>query len=629
MRRTLMTRGLAICLLLILPVLVFAQTAKERSEIDDKYKWDLSHIYASDEAWQADFAQLEGMLPEIEGMKEKYSGKIGKSGKTLLAFVKRIEELEALEEKLYSFAALNGDQDTRESKYQGYKGQMMSIFTQIGAVLAWVEPELVSIPREELQTLLDNTDGLKIYQHKFDDMWRTQEHVLSEAEEKILSLSAEMASVPVSTYRQMTNADLKFGTFKDENGEDVEITHGRYMSYLQNPDRRVRRDAYAVYYEGYEKYIHASTETYKGAVNRDIFFTRARGYNSSVERALDADNVKVDVLENLIATINANFDPVKKYNQIRKREMNLDTLYHWDYYVPIVPSLDKEIEFEEAVETIIQALKPLGKQYIQDMTKGFESSWIDVYENAGKRSGAYSWGAYSLPHPYILLNYENTLDDMFTTAHEMGHSMHTFYTVSNQPQVYGNYTIFVAEVASTTNEAILMDYLLKQTEDKKMRAYLIDHYIKQILGTVYTQVMFSEFEKITHEMAEQGEPMTKESLSEVYMELLDKYSGYELTYPDWGAIGWSRIPHFYRNFYVYKYATSYAAATALSQKLIHKEKGARDAYLNFLKSGSSKYPVKLLQDAGVDLSTPAPIEATCALLGRLVDELDTLLLEID
>ncbi|MBN1824999.1 MAG: oligoendopeptidase F [Candidatus Eisenbacteria bacterium] len=618
----------SLALLLIVPTLAMAgKEARERADVDEQYKWDLSHIYATDADWEADYARLEAMLPEITGWEETYKGHLGESGEELLAFMKKNEELESLIERLYSYAVLKWHEDLRESAYQNYTQKVQMLLTQMAAATSWIQPELVAIPREKLQALLDNTEGLKIYQQSFDDMWRTQEHVLSEPEERILSLAGDVASVPADAYRQMTDADMKFGTFLDENGEEVEMTQARYMTYLQNPDRRVRRDAYRVYYDGYETYIHGTTSTYQGVVYRDLFYTRARNYGSCAERALDSDNVKVDVLENLINTINMNFAAVKKYNQIRKREMGLDTLYHWDYYVPIVSELDEEVPFEEAVATIQKGLKPLGKQYLKDMKAGFEGSWIDVYENAGKRSGAYSWGAYSLPHPYMLLNYENTLDDMFTVAHEMGHSLHTFYTSSNQPQVYGDYTIFVAEVASTTNEALLMHYLLEHEKDKRKRAYLIDHYIKQILGTVYTQVMFSEFEKVTHEMAERGEPLTQDALNAVYGELLNKYGGYEITYPEWAQIGWSRIPHFYRNFYVYKYATSYAAATAISRKILDGDKGALEAYLSFLKSGSSDYPVELLKKAGVDLSTPAPIEATCKLLGELVDELDRLLQE--
>jgi oligoendopeptidase F len=423
----------------------------------------------------------------------------------------------------------------------------------------------------------------------------------------------------------MMNADLSFGTFQDESGQDVEMTQARYTTYMRNPDRDVRARAWSVYYDGYENYLNAATETYGGAVKRDMFYTRARGYDSCVQRALDSDAVEPVVLENLIATISDNMEPIRRYNEIRARVMEVDTLRHWDAYVSLVPSLDEEIPYDEAVKTIIAGLHPLGDEYVEGMTKGFSSGWVDVYENAGKRSGAYSWGGYSIDHPYMLMNYEGKIDDMFTLAHEMGHSMHTFYSGANQPQVYADYSIFVAEVASTTNEAILMDHLLKNTKDRQKRIFLLNHYINQIQGTVYTQVMFSEFEKEAHEVAEAGQPLTVETLSGIYGKLMDKYSGGVIGYTDRSAAGWCRIPHFYRNFYVYKYATSYAAATALAKRILAEEPGALEAYHAFLKSGSSDYPIDLLKAAGVDLSSPEPIQATCDLLAELVDELDTLL----
>jgi oligoendopeptidase F len=487
-----------------------------------------------------------------------------------------------------------------------------------------VDPALVAIPREKVLAWMDKNEDLALYRHSFDDLWRQQQHVLSEDEERILSLAGDLSSTPGSVYSQMMNADLSFGTYVDENGEEVEMTQARYGTAMRNPSRDVRERAWGVYYDGYERYLHAATAAYAGAVKRDLFYTTARGYESCAQRALDADNVPVEVLDNLIATVNANLDPIRRYNEIRMRIMDVDTLRHWDEYVPLVPSLDEEIPYERAVETILAGLHPLGETYVSDMRKGFDSRWVDVYENVGKRSGAYSWGAYST-HPYMLMNYESKLDDMFTLAHEMGHSMHTFYANAGQPQVYADYPIFLAEVASTTNEALLMDDLLKRTQDREKRIFLLNHWIDQIQGTMYTQVMFSEFEKRAHEMAEAGEPLTVDALGAVYLDLISRYSGGVTTYTDRSGGGWIRIGHFYRNFYVYKYATSYAAATALAKRILDGEPGAREAYLELLASGSSDYPMDLLRKAGVDLSTPAPIQATCDLLARLVDELDTLL----
>lgn len=609
-------------LLLLLPTLALAQAARERSEVDDAYKWKLSDIYPSDEAWEADFERAKDTAKDLEGLRDRL-GPID-SGAKLLDLKKTQEAAELQFDKLMAYAGLKADEDTRISKYQGYQQQLRSLGVQVQSSLAWVDPALVAIPRETVLGWMKSTDGLALYRHAFDDLWRQQEHVLSEKEEKILSLAGDMAGTPRTVYSQMMNADLTFGTYVDENGETVEMTEARYATAMRNPDRAVRERAWGVYYDGYEKYVHAATAAYGGAVQRDLFYTRARGYDTCAQRALDADNVPVEVLDNLIAVVGENLDPIRRYNEIRRRIMEVDTLRHWDSYIPLVPSLDEEIPYDRAVETILAGLHPLGKQYVQDMKKGFSSGWVDVYENAGKASGAYSWGAYAT-HPYMLMNYESKLDDMFTLAHEMGHSMHTFYSNAGQPQVYAGYPIFLAEVASTTNEALLMDHLLKNTQDREKRIFLLNHWIDQIQGTMFTQVMFSEFEKRAHEMAEAGAPLTVDALNGVYGELLDKYAGGVVEYTDRSAMGWIRIGHFYRNFYVYKYATSYAAATAIAKRILDGEPGARDAYLKLLRSGSSDYPMELLKQAGVDLSTPAPIQATCDLLARLVDELDTLL----
>lgn len=610
----------------VLPALSHAGGgARDRADIEDRYKWNLQDIYPSDEAWEADFAKAEAMAGEMAGLQAKMGGKLGESGERILELQRRSEEMEGLIDRLYIYAGLNGDQDTRISEYQGYLQRLESLSTQIGASMAWVEPELLAIPREKLQRTIDKTKGLKIYQHQFDDMWRQQAHVLSEKEEKILSLAGEMSGGPSSIYGQMMNADLSFGTFLDENGEEVEMTKSRYGKYMKDPNRDVRERAWTVYYDGYEKYLHGATAAYAASVKKDIFYAKARGYASSADQALDADNVPVSVLDNLIATINNNFDAVRRYNLIRKRMLGVDTLRHWDSYVALIPDMDEEVSYDDATRMVSAGLKPLGDDYVSDLQAAFSGRWIDVYENEGKRSGAYSWGSFTTPHPYMLLNYENRLDDVFTLAHELGHTMHTYYTTETQPQVYASYSLFVAEVASTTNEAILINDMLRNTTDRDRRIFLLNHSIEEILGTVYTQVMFSEFEKTAHEMAESGEPLTVDSLNGLYLGLIDKYGGGVIEYTDRSGTGWSRIPHFYRPFYVYKYATSYAAALALAEDILNGKPGALEAYRNFLRSGSSDYPIELLKDAGVDLSSPAPIQAACDHLSAMVDELDALL----
>ncbi|MFH1679972.1 MAG: oligoendopeptidase F [Candidatus Eisenbacteria bacterium] len=610
---------LSVFLLLFLPAAVLAQqAARERDEVEDRYKWDLSAIYADETDWDTELDWVESLVPEVLA----FQGRLGESAETLLAFHKKTEEMERIFDRLYSYAGLKADEDTRVSRYHGLRQRVRSVGVEVQAATAWVQPELLLIPEEKLQGFLDGSPELEIYQHYYDDLWRSREHILSEKEERILSLAGDLSATPRDVFNQMTNADLKFGTFLDENGEEVEMTQARYGTYLESPDRRVRRDAYDVYYEGYGRYVQGSAAAFAGVLKRDLFYARARGYSSCVEASLDGDNVKPEILENLIATISANLEPVRRYYQIRKRVMGLDTLYTYDTYVPLTPELNESYSYEDAVKMIETGLKPLGSEYSKEIGKGFRSRWIDVYENAGKRAGAYSWGSSALPHPFMLMNYEGKIEDVFTLAHEMGHSMHTFYTVAEQPQVYTGIPLFTAEVASTTNEALLMDDLLRKTKDRDKKIFLLNYYIRQIMGTVYTQVMFAEFETIVHGMAESGDPITVESLGEVYRGLLEKYSGGEVTYPETSWMGWSRIPHFYRNFYVYKYATSYAAATAISEKILKKEKKAREAYLEFLESGSSDYPVEVIKKAGVDLSSPAPIQATCDLFARLVEELD-------
>ncbi len=626
MKPKIVTCVLVAGLLALLPSLVLgAGAARDRSEIDDRYKWDLTDVYPDLEAWQADFERAEELAAELGGLQDELGGKLGDSGDTILDLYRRMEAAEELGDQLATYAYLKSDEDTRDSQWQGLKQQLQSLSVKISTSLSWIEPELLAIPQDKMQGFLDSDAALKIYQHHFDDLWRQQTHVLSEKEERILSLTGEMAGTPRSVYGQMMNADLKFDTFLDESGEEVEMTQARYGTYMANPNRDVREKAWSVYYDGYDRYVHTATAAYAGSVKRDIFYMRARGYESCAQMSLDSDNVPVSVLENLIATISDNMEPVRKYNLIRQRVMEVDTLRHWDSYVSLVPSLDEEIPFDEAVSVVTAGLAPLGEDYLKVMKTGFESRWIDVYENAGKRSGAYSWGSFAVPHPYMLLNYESRLDDVFTLAHEMGHSMHTWHSVKSQPQVYSGYTLFVAEVASTTNEAILMDHLLSRTTDREKRIFLLNHSIKEILGTIYTQVMFSEFEKAAHEMAEAGQPLTIESLSEVYAGLLDKYACGVIGYTDRSAVGWCRIPHFYRPFYVYKYATSYAAALAIADRILQGEPGALDSYIGFLSNGSSEYPIDLLKGAGVDMSTPAPIQAACDRLADMVDELDALL----
>ncbi len=599
------------------------KSAKDRSEIDDSYKWDLTGLYETADQWESEFAATEKLIDEISDFK----GRLHQSADTFLEFQEKSEKLGWYSERILIFAGLKYHEDTNVSENAALWERARSLMTRISAAVSWVQPEMVSIPHETIEDWIAKNEKVAVYRHWFDDMWRTQEYTLSEKEERVLALAGDLAGAPTSIFEAMTNADLKFGTFVDSEGDEVEMTQARYGTYMQDPDRDVRDRAWQVYYDGYERYINANAAALAGAVKRDLFYTRARGYESCAERALDADNVTVDLLDNLIATINENHAPIHKYNRIRSSVLGIDTLRHWDLYTPLTPELNVEISYEDAVKTILEGLEPLGDEYVKNLEMAFSSNWIDVYENKGKRSGAYSWGGYATGNPYVLLNYENKHEDMSTVAHEIGHALHTWYTINNQPQVYADYSIFVAEVASTTNEAILMNYLLEKEKDPMKRMFLINSYIRQIEGTMYTQVEFAEFERGIHDMAESGDPLTVDSMNDLYSGLLTKYAGPAVKYDERSGMGWSRIGHFHRNFYVYKYATSYAAATAFAKKILDGEPGVREKYLEFLKSGSSDYPVELLKEAGVDLSSPEPIQATCDLLAELVDELERLIKE--
>jgi oligoendopeptidase F len=603
---------------------VFAQTEelKERSQIPEKYTWNLKDMYASDEAWEADVAAIDGMIPTLKS----YEGKISQSPDQLLSFFKVYEDLNKKMDNAGSYASMSYDQDTRQQKYTGFKDRIMSVGVKIGEATAWFTPELVSIPDATFEKWYKEKPELAVYRQFINDQLRTRAHTLSPAEERILALSGNMAVTPVNASTALRNTDIQFPTVKDENGKEVKLSEGRYQMLLESPSRDVRRDAMMGMLGTYMKFQNTAAALMSGNIAKDIFYSTSRKYHSALEASLDNDNVDTTVYLNLIETVHKNIAPLRKYVQVRREAMKLPDIHLYDFNVALIPETRIEVPYDQAVATIEKALAPLGKEYLDPMEKGFASRWIDVYETKGKRSGAYSSGSY-LSHPYMLLNYNNTLDDMFTTAHEMGHSMHTWMSMHHQPYIYSDYRIFVAEVASTFNEALLMDYLLKNEKDPAKKLYLVNQYIDNIRGTVISQVMFAEFELKMHQAAEAGQPLTAESLSKMYKETIQSYYGPDVSWDEEYAYTWIRIPHFYRNFYVYKYATSYAASQALSQRVLGNVKGARDAYLHFLSSGSSKYPLDLLRDAGVDMSKPAPIEMTMKKLGELVDQMEKLLIQ--
>ncbi|MBU0507478.1 oligoendopeptidase F [bacterium] len=599
-----------------------AQTGavKERSEISDNYKWDLTAMYKSDADWEAAADRLDSSIPKLKN----FEGKISASPGELLAFFRDYEKVLQDLENAFVYASMAYDQDTRNQKYAGYQERMQVLLAQFGEAVSWFTPELVSIPDAKFAEWYRQTPELKVYTHYIDDALRTRKYTLSPAEERILAMSANVSRSPYSAHTSLCNTDLQFPTIKDENGNDVELSEGRMSSLLMSSNKDVRRSAALGMLETYGKFKNTSAALMSGNMAGDVFYSRARGYNSSLHASLDGDNVDTTVYLNLIATVKRHARVLQRYCDLRRRALGLDTLHLYDMSAVIIPDLDTKVPYDEAVATITKSLTAMGKEYVDPMTAGFKGGWVDVYENKGKQAGAYSTGSY-LSHPYMLLNYNDTMDDMFTTTHEIGHCMHTWLSHKHQPYIYADYPLFSAEVASTFNEGMLMDHLLKKEKDPQKKLALVNQYIDNIRGTVIVQTMFADFELKMHRAVEAGEPLTAERLGQMYIETVHDYYGDAVAYDEAYEYTWSRIPHFYRNYYVYKYATAMCASQALLQKVQKGEKGATAKFIGFLSSGSSDYPIALLQKAGVDLTSPAPVEATMQKFSELVGEFEVLL----
>jgi len=580
-----------------------------REEIDGRYKWRLEDIYATDDLWEDDFARLRAMI----GQFNQVEGQLGGSAEDLLKCMKLNDQVGETLGRLYIYAARRSDENTADHTYQAMRDRISGLRVEANQATAFIAPEILAIPEATLWDFVNANEELGIYRHYLEDLVRSKAHILPAEEEELLALAGDVTRSPSQVFSMFNNADITFPAITDEDGSEVEVTKGRFFTLQRSADRRVREDAFEALYTEYNRWSNTLAALLSSQVKRDIFYARARKYGSSLEAALDANNIPVAVYDNVVNTINDNLEPMHRYMSLRKRMLSLDELHPYDLYVPLLPELKKETPYEEALKQIERGLQPLGSKYVTDLRTGFTSGWIDVYENKGKRSGAYSAFSYGT-HPYILMNYNNTLDDMFTLAHEMGHSLHSYYTGKTQPYVYGDYTIFVAEVASTLNEALLMDYLLNQ-------------YIDNIRGTVYIQALFAEFEKTIHEKAEAGEALTAEVLNAICRDLYERYYGPDFVMDETYELNWARIPHFYRTFYVYQYATGFSAAEALAQKIIEGDTEARDRFLTFLTRGSSDYSINLLKDAGIDMTSPEPVEATATLMGRLLDDTEALLEE--
>lgn len=592
----------------------------KRQDIDSQFKWKLEDIYSDVSSWENDFKKVKELAAQIQSFK----GKLAESSQSLLDCFKKSDELLSLNDKVFVYARMKRDEDNGNATYQALTDRASSLATEVFAAISFIVPEMLAIPEGTLLSYVNSNKELSVYKFMVEESLRQKEHILSEKEEQILAMSAEIAETPGDVFTMYNNADIKFPYIKDEEGEEVEVTKGRYVAFLESKDRRVRKDAFEAVYSTYKKMKNTLATTLTGNVKKNRFYSMVRKYPSSLEASLDNDNISVDVYNNLIDTVNKNLPMLDRYLKLRKKVLKVDELHMYDLYVPMVEEFDKKIPYEEAKTIVKEALKPLGEEYTGYLQTGMNSGWIDVYENEGKTSGAYAWGSFKT-HPYVLLNYQDKTNDVYTLAHEMGHALHSYYTNMTQPYIYSEYKIFVAEVASTVNESLLMRYLLPRAKSRQEKAYLLNHYLEEFRGTVFRQTMFAEFEKIIHEKIEQGEALNSQELCDIYYGLNKKYFGETVTIDEDVAMEWSRIPHFYSSFYVYKYATGFSAATAIAEKILTEGKPAVDKYLEFLKGGGSNYPLELLKIAGVDLSNPQPIQDALDVFEKTLNELEELL----
>lgn len=585
---------------------------KPRSEVLEQFKWKIDDLVPSDKSWEERFEKLKQDFIKMDSFKNNLNIN------NLLECLSLRDKISNETFTLYVYANLKKNEDSTNNFYQSLASKSDSLISLYQGAIAFLEPELLSLDENELLKAVSSGD-LSLYNHYIKNLLRTKEHILSTEKEEILASAYEISQSADNIFSMLNNADADFGYIKDENGKEIKVTHGNYSMLLENPNRNVREQAFKAMYKFYYNLKNTVATTYTSSVKADIFNAKVRNYNSSLEHALSETNVSLDVYKNLISTVHKFLPAMHKYVDIRKKRLGLSEIHFYDLYTPIVKDVDKKITFEEGKKITLEALKPLGDDYIKNLNEAFNNRWIDVYENIGKRSGAYVWGAYGC-HPFVSLNYTDTLDDMFTLAHEMGHAMHSHYTHTNQPYIYGDYTIFLAEVASTVNEALLMEYLLKTTKNEDEKLYLINHFMEQFRTTLFRQTMFAEFEMIVHEKMENGEPQTFESLCEIYKDLNIKYYGNDIVIDEEITWEWARIPHFYSAFYVYQYATGYSCAIAFSKKILEENK--TDDYIGFLKSGSCDYSTEILKKAGVDMTKKEPIENALKVFEDLVNKME-------
>ena len=591
----------------------------QRVDIKEKHKWNLTDIYRNEEEWENDYKKAQLL---IEKAKE-FSGKLANSPDLLYECLETRSQLSLICDDLYQYAALNRDLDNRVSKYQAMTERAAMLSSEAHAAYSFIEPELLEIDDARLKEMGNQFPKTDIYDFYLQELIRSRPHIRSAEVEKLLAQSAMIARGPDSIFTMLNDADIKYPTIINEDGKEVRLTKQRFAKFMESSDSRVRRDAHEAFYSVYEKHINTLGTILSTAINKDVFYSRARRFESCLHHALNDNNIPLSVYHSLLETTEADLTALHKWMDLRKRLLELDKIYPYDAVCPLFPEQNYEVPYEDAVEEVLQAVAPLGEKYCAIMRNGFDSHWVDVYETEGKGGGAYSWGSYS-NHPFVKMNYNDTVNDMFTLAHEMGHAMHSYFSNNTQPFPKSQYSIFVAEVASTLNEGLLLQHLLKKITDKKQKLFLLNRHIDNTFGTFFHQVMFARFELSIHEIVEKGEALSSDKMNEMWVELTKKHYGPAITIDDFSKYKWSRVPHFYMTFYVYQYATSYAASQAILDKFLSGEEGIVDKYLELLSSGGSDYPINLLKKCGVDMTTPEPVKATLKLFAEQVDEVERL-----
>lgn len=591
----------------------------QRSDIPEKDKWAIEDMYATDEAWEQDLVRAKEMPEKIAS----YKGLLSTDSTKLLEYLRADDDMTVLLESLINYAQRRNDEDTRDAKYQDMVSRLEMLFVDISGAAAFVTPEILSIDDDTMERFFREQPEMELYRLCIDRVRRKRSHILSEAEERIMALTGEMTGSPDNIFSMFNDADLKFPDATDKDGNKHQVTHGSYIPLMHSNDRELRKSAFESLYGVYENFRNTSAAVLASQVKCLTFRARARKYDSTLQAALDGNEVPVEVYKQLIEAVHENMHYMYKYVKLRKKLLGVDELHAYDLYAPIVSDIEVKIPFDQAKQEVYDSLAPMGEDYRAIFSQGITDRWIDVYENEGKRSGAYSAGA--RVHPYVLLNHKDTLDSEFTLAHEMGHAIHSYLSNKNQPVVYADYVIFVAEVASTCNESLLMQHLLRITTDKKRRAYLINYFLEQFRTTLYRQTMFAEFELMINEKAENGESLTADVLCELYRQLNILYYGEDIVIDHELDMEWARIPHFYYNYYVYQYATGFSAAIALSQRILKEGAPAVKDYIGFLSGGCSKDPISLLRGAGVDMTSTKPVTDALKLFGELIDEMEELM----